>query len=151
MAIADPAMPAAVRPSRVRHFLDTARALASRVEDELRVSANRINIPTALLLFCLAQLGGCVAPIGAGVWWLSRLSFRVEDLERFRDAQLVINSKTNEQLEQAHDGTAIQSLKDRIRDLERDAISDRKDFTLLEDYTRGRIDRLPFHPPATRR
>ena len=45
-----------------------------------------------------------------------------------------------------------QETRDRLRDLERDAIEDRKDFDFLEDYTRGRIDRLPYKaPPAARR
>lgn len=44
-----------------------------------------------------------------------------------------------------------QVLRDKVRDLDRDASEHREDFKLLEDYTRGRIDRLPYHaPPSTR-
>lgn len=43
-----------------------------------------------------------------------------------------------------------QDLRDRVHDVEREAIEDRKGFQGLENYTRGRIDRLPWHPPPAR-
>jgi hypothetical protein len=52
-------------------------------------------------------------------------------------------------LERAADQLA--TIKDRLRDLERDRAEDRKDFLVLEDYTRGRIDRLPYRVPPTAR
>jgi hypothetical protein len=45
----------------------------------------------------------------------------------------------------------LQTLRDTVRDLSRDAQEDRKNFLQLEDYSRGRIDRLPYHSPPTRR
>lgn len=76
-----------------------------------------------------------------GVAW-GRLGQRLDTLD----------SGQREQREALKDlGETDQAIKDRLRDLERDASEDRKDFQLLEDYTRGRIDRLPYHAPPARR
>lgn len=40
---------------------------------------------------------------------------------------------------------------DRLRDLERDIKDGDRRFLLLDDYTRGRIDRLPYRPPPPAR
>jgi len=48
-------------------------------------------------------------------------------------------------------GKAIQDTKDRVHDLERDIKEDERRFLLLDDYTRGRIDRLPYKAPPPSR
>lgn len=45
----------------------------------------------------------------------------------------------------------IQEIKDKIHDLSRDVTEDRRRFILLDDYTRGRIDDLPYKPPPPAR
>lgn len=44
-----------------------------------------------------------------------------------------------------------QALRDRVRDVERDNKEADRRFFLLDDYTRGRIDRLPYKPPPPAR
>lgn len=76
-----------------------------------------------------------------GIAW-GRLTMRQEAAEtRLGSAEGRLNG-----LADKHD-----ALRDKVRDLERDAEEDRKDFRLLEDYTRGRIDRLPYNAPSSRR
>jgi hypothetical protein len=76
-----------------------------------------------------------------GVAW-GRFSQRMDTYE---SGQVEVKEKNRQQDEK------IESQRDRLRDLERDAIEDRKTFNLFEDYARGRIDRLPYHPPPSRR
>ena len=68
------------RPVRER-LLGAVHAMAGRMEEELQVTASRISVPMVLLLFALGQLGGCASLCITGTWWVSRLSFRVEQLE----------------------------------------------------------------------
>jgi hypothetical protein len=46
---------------------------------------------------------------------------------------------------------AGQDLRDRMRDAERDIKDAERRFLLLDDYTRGRIDRLPYKSPPPQR
>lgn len=75
--------------------------------------------------------------IGWGVTW-GKVTTRVDVTEKL---YIEANNKNLSQ------DLAIQSLKDRTHDLERDAKEDRKRFLLFDDYTRGRIQDLPYKPP----
>lgn len=46
---------------------------------------------------------------------------------------------------------AALNLRDRMRDAERDIKEDQRRFLMLDDYTRGRVDRLPYKAPPPAR
>lgn len=75
--------------------------------------------------------------IGWGVTW-GKVSTRVDITEKL---YLEVRDENDAQ------NRDIQSLKDRTHDLERDAKEDRQRFMLLDDYTRGRIQDMPYKPP----
>jgi predicted nucleic acid-binding Zn-ribbon protein len=64
----------------------------------------------------------------------------------------VINENQTKQSDQLKELTVrVQGIGDRLHDVERDAEQDRRDFRTLEDYTRGRVDRLQYRAPAASR
>lgn len=74
--------------------------------------------------------------------WGGRTGQRLDSI----DQRLSEHSKELEKTSEV-----LSSIKERLRDLERDRDEDRRNFLLLEDYTRGRIDRLPYRAPPARR
>lgn len=75
-----------------------------------------------------------------GVAW-GKFSFRMDVTER---------SIATEQQRNTEQDRAIQALKDRAHDLERDRKEDIRNFLMLDNYTRGRIDHLPYKTPPPR-
>lgn len=75
-----------------------------------------------------------------GIAW-GRITQKQETYEFYQ-------SETRQQMREALQ--LMEKIEDRVHDLERDAVQDRKDFSLLENYTRGRIDHLPYRTPRTR-
>lgn len=76
-----------------------------------------------------------------GVAW-GRFSYRMEVSERNIQLEHEANKEQNRE---------IQGLKDRAHDLERDMKENERRFLHLDDYTRGRIDKLPYKAPPPAR
>jgi hypothetical protein len=94
-----------------------------------------IVIPLAVVIML------CANALLIGVAW-GRITARVENVE----TGVAIEHQRN--IEQDH---SLVDLRDRMHDAERDIREGEKRFVLFDDYTRGRIDRLPYHPPPPAR
>lgn len=94
-----------------------------------------IVIPLAVVIALLSNA------LLIGIAW-GRITARVEQVE---NGVAVKHAKNQDQ------DHSILDLRDRMHDVERDAKEDQKRFQLFDDYTRGRIDRLPYKPPPPAR
>lgn len=95
-----------------------------------------IVLPLAVVIGLLANA------LLAGIAW-GRIGQRMDTNE-------ATDGRQNSQIEKLDE--RFMDLRDGVRDLTRDLVEDRRKFDGLEDYTRGRIDRLPYHPaPSPRR
>jgi uncharacterized protein HemX len=98
--------------------------------------------PVKDVVLPLAVVVGLIAnALVIGVAW-GRFSQRMDTYE----AAQVNHTRRIEKMEEKE-----QAMRDRVRDLERDAKESERRFWLLDDYTRGRIDRLPYKTPAPAR
>lgn len=98
--------------------------------------------PVKDIVLPLAVVIGLVAnALLIGIAW-GRITARVEQVEATVTTALAKN------LEQDR---SITDFRDRMHDLERDVKEDERRFQLLDDYTRGRIDRLPYKAPSPAR
>lgn len=70
------------------------------------------------------------------VW--GKISYRMDIMDFTLSEEKAKNSEQDKHL---------QALRDRTHDLERDNKDQDRRFLLLDDYTRGRIDRMPYKPP----
>lgn len=94
-----------------------------------------IVIPLAVVITLLLNA------LLVGIAW-GRITARVEQVE---NGVVVEHQKNSDQ------DRALADLRDRMHDAERDIKEDEKRFGLLDDYTRGRIDRLPYKSPPPAR
>lgn len=94
-----------------------------------------IVIPLAVVLTLILNA------LLVGIAW-GRITARVEHAEV---GITVEHEKNNEQDHQLLD------LRDRMHDTERDIKESERRFGLLDDYTRGRIDRFPYKAPPPAR
>lgn len=94
-----------------------------------------IVLPLAVVITLIANA------LMVGIAW-GKFSTRLEIVERHYNDERGRNTEQDR---------AIQALKDRAHDLERDTKEADKRFFMLDDYTRGRIDRLPYRPPPPAR
>lgn len=94
-----------------------------------------IVIPLAVVLGLLTNA------LLVGVAW-GRITARVEQVES------TVGAERQKNLDQDH---GIADLRDRMHDAERDIKETDRRFGLLDDYTRGRIDRLPYKAPSPAR
>lgn len=76
-----------------------------------------------------------------GVAW-GRITARQEQTEA---------NISNEHATNLDQDRSLSAIRDRLHDAERDIKEDERRFSLLDDYTRGRIDRLPYKPPPPMR
>jgi hypothetical protein len=90
-----------------------------------------------IVLPLLTLIAFSASAIGWGVTW-GKVSTRVDITEKLYTE--VHDKNTAQDL-------TLQSLKDRTHDLERDLKEDRQRFMLFDDYTRGRIQDLPYRSP----
>lgn len=90
-------------------------------------------------------IGLVVNALVIGIAW-GKFSYRIEINER----AIAAHEESSKQ-ENSHQNQSIQSLRDRVHDLERDTTEHERRFLMLDDYTRGRIDRLPYKPPPPAR
>lgn len=94
-----------------------------------------IVIPLAVVIALLSNA------LLIGIAW-GRITSRVEQVE---SGIAVEHAKNSDQ------DRSIGDLRDRMHDAERDLKEDEKRFQVFDDYTRGRIDRLPYKPPPPAR
>lgn len=94
-----------------------------------------VVLPLAVVITLLANA------LMIGIAW-GRFSQRMENYEGA--AQKLESRVTGGE-------SAIRSIQDRMHDAERDIKEDERRFGLLDDYTRGRIDRLPYKSPPPAR
>ena len=94
-----------------------------------------IVIPLAVVLTLIANA------LLVGIAW-GRITARVEQTE---NGIAIEHGKNSDQ------DRSIMDLRDRMHDVERDIKEDDRRFGLLDDYTRGRIDRLPYKSPPPAR
>lgn len=94
-----------------------------------------IVIPLAVVITLIANA------LLVGIAW-GRITARVEQVE---------GAVATEHQKNVDQDRAILDLRDRAHDSERDIKEDEKRFGLLDDYTRGRIDRLPYKSPPPAR
>lgn len=101
-----------------------------------------VSHPVKDIVLPLAVVIGLVGnALMIGVAW-GRISSRVDVVERgYHDER----SRNNDQ------DQGIQTLRDRMHDAERDIKEDQRRFLQLDDYTRGRIDRMPYKAPPPAR
>ena len=110
--------------------------------------SDRLNKPPAPphpvkdVVLPLAVVIGLIAnALMIGVAW-GRFSQRMDTYESVQSN----HSTRIEKIEQRE-----QDLRDRVRDVERDNKEADRRFMLFDDYTRGRIDRLPYKSPPPSR
>lgn len=94
-----------------------------------------IVIPLAVVLTLIANA------LLIGIAW-GRITARVEQVE---GGVSVEHQKNIDQ------DRGITDLRDRMHDAERDIKETDRHYGLLDDYTRGRIDRLPYKAPPPSR
>lgn len=94
-----------------------------------------IVIPLAVVITLLANA------LLVGIAW-GRITARVEQVE---------GAVAGEHNRNGDQDRALLELRDRMHDAERDIKEDERRFGLLDDYTRGRIDRLPYKAPSPAR
>jgi len=94
-----------------------------------------IVIPLAVVLTLIANA------LLVGIAW-GRITSRVEQVEGG------VATEHQKNIDQDRD---IINLRDRMHDTERDRKQDDDRFRLFDDYTRGRIDRLPYKAPPPAR
>jgi hypothetical protein len=94
-----------------------------------------IVIPLAVVIALLSNA------LLIGIAW-GRITARVEQVE---NGVAVEHAKNGDQ------DRALSDLKDRMHDVERDVKETDQRFRLFDDYTRGRIDRLPYKAPPPAR
>jgi hypothetical protein len=94
-----------------------------------------IVIPLAVVIML------CANALLIGIAW-GRITARVE--------QVATDVTTEHQKNDAQD-RSILDLRDRMHDAERDLKENDRRFNLFDDYTRGRIDRLPYKAPPPAR
>jgi hypothetical protein len=104
------------------------------VSESQQQTMREVVLPLAVVI------GLIVNALLVGTAW-GRLGQRLDTNEALDAAQGSRIEKVEER---------VQTLRDTLRDLTRDRLEDRKEFDKLEDYTRGRVDRLPYHPPSRR-
>jgi hypothetical protein len=98
--------------------------------------------PVKEIVLPLAVVMGLVGnALFIGISW-GRVTQRLDIMDQKQDAQSsVIDSHSK----------SIQDVKDRVHDLERDMKENERRFMLLDDYTRGRIDKYPYKAPGPSR
>ena len=94
-----------------------------------------IVIPLAVVLTLIANA------LLVGIAW-GRITSRVEQVESGVGIEHEKNTTQDQRLLE---------LRDRMHDAERDIKEDERRFGLLDDYTRGRIDRFPYKAPPPAR
>jgi hypothetical protein len=94
-----------------------------------------IVLPLAVVIGLLANA------LMIGIAW-GRFSQRMDTYEGVQSSQELRITKTEE---------GALALRDRLRDAERDIKDGERRFLLLDDYTRGRVDRLPYKAPPPAR
>lgn|GEM_PF-5589316 len=94
-----------------------------------------IVIPLAVVLTLIANA------LLVGIAW-GKITSQVEQI---KGGVISIEQKNTER------DRAVTDLRDRMHDAERDIKEDERRFGLLDDYTRGRIDRLPYKSPPPAR
>lgn len=98
--------------------------------------------PVKDIVLPLAVVIGLIAnALMIGVAW-GRFSQRMDTYEKI---QADLSGRVTKQEEKEL------ALRDRVRDLERDVKDQDRRFWLFDDYTRGRIDRLPYKSPPPSR
>lgn len=140
---ADPPMPTPLAMEGERVDMDGTGNFRQRRWDDERPPPPPQPHPVKDIVLPLAVVIALIAnALFVGVAW-----------GRFTERQAIneaLDSVQSASLKE-HDKQLL-DLRDAVRDLARDRAEDRKEFILLEDYTRGRIDRLPYHPaPSPRR
>lgn len=93
-----------------------------------------------IVLPLAVAVGLIVNALMVGISW-GRMGQRMDTIDQSQARQAETLKNVNE---------SLQNLRDRVHDLERDAKDDRKDFDALDLFTRGRIERLPWHMPGPR-
>lgn len=98
--------------------------------------------PVKDIVLPLAVVIGLIAnALMIGIAW-GRFSQRMDTYEGVQASQDQRITKTEEE---------VLRLRDRLRDAERDIDDGERRFLLLDDYTRGRVDRLPYKAPPPAR
>jgi len=136
MAVADAALMGAeeLDATSVRRLLEEI-AVAVKAPPPPPHPVKDIVIPLAVVITLLANA------LLIGVAW-GRFSQRMDTYE-------AAQQKQDARITQA-EGAAL-ALRDRMHDAERDIKEWERRFALFDDYTRGRIDRLPYHSPPPAR
>ncbi len=140
---AEPTAPAMMEGDRARDLEGTGSFRHRRWDDDDRPPpppppphpVKDIVLPLAVVIGLLANA------LMIGVAW-GRFSQRMDTYEASQQRQ-------DQRITKAEEG--VLSLRDRMHDVERDIKEAERRFLLLDDYTRGRIDKLPYHAPSAAR
>jgi hypothetical protein len=139
---ADPPVPMSMEGERERDLDGTGSFRQGRWEDRHPPPpppsphpVKDIVLPLAVVITLLANA------LMIGVAW-GRFSQRMENYEGVQTglAQRITDAEK-----------AALVMRDRMHDAERDIKEDQRRFYLLDDYTRGRVDRLPYKSPPPAR
>jgi hypothetical protein len=138
---ADPPVPLAMEGERV-DLEGTGSSFRHRRWDDDGRPAPPPPHPVKDIVLPLAGVIALIAnALLVGISW-GRFSQRMETYE---GVQTVLERRITKAEEQALE------LRDRVRDAERDIKDGDRRFLLLDDYTRGRVDRLPYKSPPPAR
>lgn len=105
--------------------------------EEIR-DERRAQHPVKDIVLPLAVVIGLITnALFVGIAW-GKINYRMEISEREIALQREVAKEQNREIE---------SLKDRAHDIERDRKDDLRNFLILDNYTRGRIDHMPYKSP----
>jgi len=136
---ADPPVPIAMEDRRLE---ETGSFRHRRWDDEGPAPPPPPQHPVKDIVLPLAVVIGLLAnALMIGIAW-GRFSQRMDTYEGVQSTLVQRLTKAEE---------AALALRDRMRDAERDIDENERRFLLLDDYTRGRVDRLPYKAPPPAR